>query len=188
MQTKHCKSCDTVKSLEDFTRSKNTFKYSTSQSHHSYCKVCNAARAREWRKTHPNYKGTGRIKSIPKEDRLLMSAIRQRITDAKMRCSKLKKDPPILTDTYLYDLFLKQDRKCAILGVPLAIETENLLTLSLDQIEPDKGYVEGNVQWLSWCVNRAKGELSLDDFYELCSRALEYRKVQRLSNGSESLT
>lgn len=184
MKSKLCKSCNEVKSLDEFTQSNGSFKYVKSQTTHSYCKVCNAARAKKWRDENPNYKGTGRILSIPKEDRLLMSAIRQRLSDARGRCKKLKKSPPDLTDMYLYDLFNKQNRMCAILNVPLAIETKNLLTLSLDQIDPELGYVEGNVQWLSWCVNRAKGELSLEDFYEMCELALDNRKVQRLSKGS----
>jgi len=186
MDTKLCKSCDTVKPLEEFTGSVRAFKYSPSKSKHSYCKMCNAARAREWRKDKPNYRGTGRIKAIPQEDRLLMSAIRQRLVDARTRCKKLKKDPPVLTDIYLYELFLSQNRCCALTGVELLVETNHSLCLSLDQKDPSKGYVIDNVQWLAWCVNRAKGDLSLDHFYEMCEVVLEHRKVQRLSNSSDS--
>lgn len=181
MPTKLCNSCGETKPLDQFTQSKRQFKYSASQNRHSYCKVCNAARAREWRKTRPNYRGTGRINAIPQEDRLLMSAIRQRLSDARGRCKKLKRDAPVLTDIYLYELFLKQNRCCALTGATLVIEPNHPLCLSLDQIEPEKGYIEGNVQWLAWCVNRAKGDLSLDHFYEMCEVVLEYRKVQRLS-------
>lgn len=188
MKTKYCKLCDTVKSLDEFTRTCGKNNYAKTYSHHSYCKVCNAYRAREWRKKNPNYRGTGRIKKFPKEDRLLLSAIRQRIVDAKTRVRKYKKPIPVdLTDQYLYDLFKTQKRKCALTGVILTVETGSPLALSLDQIDPVKGYVEGNVQWLAWCVNRAKGDLCSDDFYDMCEAVLAYRNVQRLSHlGVES--
>jgi hypothetical protein len=181
MQTKYCGSCQTIKPIEQFTSSKRAFKYSSSQSTHSYCKVCNAKRAKEWRDKNPKYKGTGRLKSIPQEDRLLMSAIRQRLVDARTRCKKLKREAPMLSDTYLYELFKAQNGACALTGALLAIQTNHSLCLSLDQKDPAKGYIEGNVQWLAWCVNRAKGDLHIEDFYDMCETVLEYRKVQRLS-------
>lgn len=186
--TKTCSQCGIEKSLEEFTKakaSKNFKSANSKQTHHTYCKSCNASRAREWRKTHTNYKGSGRITDIPAEDRLLMSAIRQRITDAKSRCKKFGKSPPEIADIQMYELYKLQDRKCALTGADFVLETNHQLSPSLDQIDPGKGYVLGNVQWLAWCVNRAKGDLSLSDFYEMCSVVLD-RKEQRLSNGSES--
>jgi hypothetical protein len=181
MQTKFCNSCKEEKAIELFTKAKRQFKYASAQSHHSYCKECNAKRAKAWRENNPGYKGTGKLKAIPQKDRLLMSAIRQRLVDARTRCKKLKREPPAVTAEYLYALFLKQERKCALTGAELVVETNHSLCLSLDQIDASKGYVEGNVQWLAWCVNRAKGDLHMDDFYEMCEIIINYRKVQRLS-------
>lgn len=110
-----------------------------------------------------------------------MSAIRSRLVDAKGRCKKLNKPAPEITDTYLYKLFLDQGRKCALTGTTLAIEKGSPICLSLDQKDPSKGYVEGNVQWVAWAVNRAKGDLSMEDFYDMCSAVLSNRNVQRLS-------
>ncbi len=94
-KSKHCKACDTTKPLEEFSRAKSSKNFKCAKNtHHSYCKQCNASQAREWRKARPGYTGSGKIKAIPIEDRLLMSAIRQRLTDAKIRCKKLKKNPP----------------------------------------------------------------------------------------------
>lgn len=184
---KTCIRCQTSKPLSAFAlvNAVNSFKGAKAK-HHTYCKECNNAYAKEFRKKNPGYQGTGKILLVPKEDRLLMSAIRQRITDAKVRCKKLKRDAPVLTDIYLYELFLKQDRRCALTGAPIKLEIDHPLCLSLDQIDPAKGYIEGNVQWLAWAVNRAKGDLSLDHFYEMCEVVLNNRKVQRLSNGSVS--
>lgn len=183
MQTKHCTQCDTTKPVESFTKSIRAGSYKLQNTdYHSYCKVCNAARARELRKAYgTNYRGTGKLKNVPVEDRYLMSAIRARLSDAKARCRKLNKPLPEVSDTYLYNLFLNQNRKCALTGTPLLVEKQSPVCLSLDQIDPSKGYIEGNVQWLAWAVNRAKGDLSLEDFYDMCSAVLSNRNVQRLS-------
>ena len=181
---KTCGNCGEEKLLCEFTRASAGANFRGGRTpHHAYCRACNAKRAREWRSRNTNYRGSGRILSIPKEDRMLMSAIRCRISSAKGRCKKLKRKEPILTDTYLYELFLLQNRKCALTGAPLSLAKDDPLCLSLDQIDPEKGYIEGNVQWLAWCVNRAKGDLALNDFYDMCSVVLEYRKVQRPSKG-----
>lgn len=183
MQTKHCIQCDTTKPVESFTKANRTGSYKEQTSgYHSYCKACNAARAKELRKAYgTNYRGSGKLKNVPVEDRYLMSAIRARLTDAKARCRKFNKTAPEVSDTYLYKLFLDQERKCALTATPLLVEKQSPLCLSLDQIDPSKGYVEGNVQWLAWAVNRAKGDLSTDDFLNMCSAVLSNRNVQRLS-------
>ena len=186
MQTKFCNDCSSEKPIDDFTRSRANlnFKYSH-QTHHSYCKACNSRRAKEWRDARPNYKGSGRLKMVPKEDRVLMSAIRQRLSDARGRCKKYSKSPPTVTDLELYEIYLLQDRKCSLTGAALSLEKEHPLCLSLDQKDPTKGYTKENVQWLAWAVNRAKGDLSMVDFFGMCEAVLDYRKVQRLSNGAQ---
>lgn len=185
MQSKTCNDCGETKSLDQFTRSSASQSFKTAhQTHHSYCKTCNARRAREWRKARPNYRGTGRLKAVPKEDRVLMSAIRQRLVDARTRCKKFGKNAPTVTDLELYQLFLFQGRACALTGALLNLEKEHPLCLSLDQKDPALGYTKDNVQWLAWAVNRAKGDLSMVDFYGMCQAVLDYRKVQRLSNGT----
>ena len=44
---------------------------------------------------------------------------------------------------------------------------------SVDCIEPTLGYVKGNVQWVSWKVNRAKGDLSNEEFLNMCKAVIE---------------
>lgn len=109
-----------------------------------------------------------------------MSAIRNRLKDAKARSKKYNKDLDV-DDVYLYELFKQQAKCCALTGAELMIEIGHPLCLSLDQIDPTKGYIVGNVQWLAWVVNRAKGDLDTEHFYEMCEAVIEHRKVQRLS-------
>ena len=130
------------------------------------CKNCDAAYAKQWRKKHTNYVGSGKITKYGK-DRLLMSAIGSRLIDARSRAKKKQQLINIDKD-YLLILIKQQNMLCAISGMPLDIKANTLNSLSLDKIIPNKGYVQGNVQWLCWAVNRAKGELSTEDFINMC--------------------
>ena len=182
--TKFCSFCGHTKPIEEFTKNSNISNYRKQSATHAYCKMCNAFKAREWRQANPSYKGSGKLTKFPKEDRLLVSAIRTRLRDAGLRAKKFNKPSPTVSVDYLYELYLKQDKKCALTDVVLTVEKEHPLCLSLDQIDAGKGYKEGNVQWLAWCVNRAKGDLSNEDFLGMCKAVLG--KEQRLSKSNES--
>ena len=187
METKLCISCNEVKPLSDFSRKKRSNHFKTShQTHATYCRACNTRQCAEWRAQNKGYKPSGKVTAVPQEDRLLMSAIRQRLVDARCRCKKLGRSAPEISADYLYNLFKNQKGNCSLSGVPLSLEKDHPHCLSLDQIEPGVGYVEGNVQWLSWYINRAKGEMPTDVFLSMCATVLDHRKVQRLSNGSNS--
>ena len=176
-----CATCKITKPLSEFPQKKKESIKRLKRGHNGYCKLCNAERARLFRKNNPGYKSTGKVVALPIEERPWMSAVRQRLTDAKGRCKKLGRSAPDLTDQYLYQLLLDQNKKCALTGATLMLEPNHALCLSLDQKDPAKGYVEGNVQWLAWCVNRAKGDLELNDFFDMCEIVLQHRKEQRLS-------
>lgn len=112
----------------------------------------------------------------------MVSAISFRLVCARTRAKKYK-DPvePNVDRDYLYQLFKEQGGRCALSGVVLKIEVGAVAALSLDKIKPELGYTKGNVQWLAWAVNRAKGDMEEDVFLDMCRQILEHRKVQRLS-------
>lgn len=149
--------------------------------HESRCRPCKAEYARQWRAKHTNYRGSGKLTAVPKEDRLLMSAICDRLRDARTRALKYNQTEPDLDREYLYQLFKEQDGRCALSGATLKIEKGAVTCLSLDKIDSSLGYVRGNVQWLAWAVNRAKGDMNTDVFVDMCRQIIEYQKVQRLS-------
>jgi len=180
-ETLTCDICKQTQPIEMFTVSWGNNRYSSNRNNR--CKACNAEVAREWRKKNPGYRGSGKIKSIPPEDRMLASAISARVSDAKSRASK-RGQPCDVDREYLYQLFKDQDRKCALTGVDLKVEKKAITCLSLDQIDPAKGYIKGNVQWVAWAVNRAKGDMHTDVFVDMCKKVLEHQKVQRLSKGA----
>lgn len=81
-----------------------------------------------------------------------------------------------ISKEYLWCLFLEQDRKCALTEQDIFFVrniTNNTIsrrmqTASLDRIDNDRGYIEGNVQWVHKDVNRIKREYDQDYFIKIC--------------------
>lgn len=81
-----------------------------------------------------------------------------------------------VTKEYLWALFLRQDQKCALTDIPLYMRPSNGKgTASLDRIDSDKGYEEGNVQWVHKKVNKMKWELSQEEFLALCGAVVRHK-------------
>lgn len=174
MDTKQCSACKQTLTLDNFSRSgrsANNYRGKLSQVRYSSrCKPCASTYAREWRSRNPQYERTrDRGSKVPDDVKLLHSFIRVRLTDAKQRASKFGKEFNIDFD-YCLSLYTGY---CAISKLPLSMSKGDLDIGSLDCIEPSKGYVKGNVQWLSWRVNRAKGEQTQSDFILMCKAVLE---------------
>lgn len=74
-----------------------------------------------------------------------------------------------VTMEFIWDLFLKQDRRCALSGLPLTISTDSYEgDASLDRIDSSKGYIEGNVQWVHKHINFMKNKFDHNYFIEMC--------------------
>lgn len=82
-----------------------------------------------------------------------------------------------VTIEYIWKLFLKQGRRCAISGLELTFDPKgdgrkhkktNRVTASLDRIDSSKGYIEGNVQWVHKHINVMKNEYPQKYFVEMC--------------------
>jgi hypothetical protein len=73
---------------------------------------------------------------------------------------------------FLWDLFLKQNKKCAITNIPICFSSIfgkfSDGNASLDRIDSNKGYTEDNVQWVHKTINMMKNKLSMDEFTEWC--------------------
>lgn len=78
-----------------------------------------------------------------------------------------------ITMKYIWELFLKQNRKCRFSGQALIIGKPGGQTASLDRIDSSRGYVEGNVQWVHKDVNFMKQELSDEYFIKMCKEIAE---------------
>jgi hypothetical protein len=76
---------------------------------------------------------------------------------------------------YLADLLIEQDFKCALTGWDIhAMDIKN--PASLDRIDSNEGYVEGNVQWVYSKVNMMKQRYSQEDFIAVCCAVADKTK------------
>lgn len=86
----------------------------------------------------------------------------------------------LLSIEYGWSLFESQNGKCAISGVPIffmgnrSIET----TASLDRIDSDLGYIDGNVWWVHKDVNALKSDFPLHQFVMWCKIIAEAQCVE----------
>jgi len=79
-----------------------------------------------------------------------------------------------LSGKYLWNLFLKQNRRCALSGIEIVFpkawgaKSKTRITASLDRVDSNKGYVIGNVQWVHKQINTMKMNMSDSEFINLC--------------------
>lgn len=87
--------------------------------------------------------------------------------NARIRNIKFK-----VSKEYLWNLFLKQNKKCALSGINLVMNVGSKVkgqTASLDRIDSSKAYIKGNLQWIHKDINLMKMNLNQDRFIQLCS-------------------
>ena len=84
-----------------------------------------------------------------------------------------------VTAEFLWKLFLKQKKRCALSGVKIVLEkhlgttrSRRLVgqTASLDRIDSNSGYVVGNVQWVHKEINLLKSNYSERAFIYWCRK------------------
>jgi hypothetical protein len=76
-----------------------------------------------------------------------------------------------ITIEYCWELYEKQQGKCALSGLPILFGKNS--TASLDRIDSSIGYTNNNVQWTHKNVNKMKGNFVLNNFIDLCSLIAE---------------
>lgn len=92
---------------------------------------------------------------------------------------------------YVYNLWIKQDKKCALSNIPISFENEQPVvklhpsdpsygkngkkskhnytcTASLDRIDSSKGYILGNIQLVYRDINRMKSDFEQAYFINIC--------------------
>lgn len=76
-----------------------------------------------------------------------------------------------------WDLFLKQNKKCALSGVDLQFGAQSKNnSASLDRIDNSKGYELSNIQWVHKHINFMKRDLEQSYFIEMCKKVTEINK------------
>jgi hypothetical protein len=90
------------------------------------------------------------------------------------RYSKTKKREFTITIEQIYEMWIKQDKKCALSGLDISFENSNqnthdlICTASLDRIDSKKDYTLDNIQLVHKDINMIKKEYNQDYFINLC--------------------
>ena len=90
-----------------------------------------------------------------------------------------------LTKEYLESIY-PTDGMCPLLNIALNWHSppRHDSTPSLDRIDNSKGYIKGNVQWVSWRANRCKNNVTPE---ELLMLAQNYKKIYNQKLYGDSL-
>jgi len=96
-----------------------------------------------------------------------------------------------LTIEDAWDLFLKQERKCALTGIPIVFNKtfngQTSKTASLDRIDSTKGYDISNVQWIHKKINFFKGNMNNLLFIAISNLVSEQQTLDSPSQVFEDL-
>jgi len=89
--------------------------------------------------------------------------------------SKIKNIEFNLTIEYLKSIYPKNNM-CPLLNIPLDWQSSHNhpSTPSLDRVDSSKGYIKGNVQWVSWRANVLKNNATPEELLRL---AQNYKKI-----------
>lgn len=90
--------------------------------------------------------------------------------------SKKRKIELNVSPKYLWKLFLSQNRKCKLSNMDLWFPKtrKDSCSASLDRIDSNKGYIEGNVQWVHKDINFMKQANKQDYFISLCKKVANH--------------
>jgi len=80
-----------------------------------------------------------------------------------------------LTEDDVHKL-IKETKVCSISGRQVVLEINHPDGSSIDRIDNKRGYHLDNVHVVSQLVNKARGEMTIDEFVIMCKQVAEYHK------------
>lgn len=91
-----------------------------------------------------------------------------------------------ITIEQIWDLFLKQNRRCALSGMELKFapsrKAYTQTTASLDRIDSLKGYTMDNIQWVHKSIQRMKMDLEENNFINFCHTISDYHRNKNVDS------
>lgn len=86
------------------------------------------------------------------------------------QCAKHRNKGFYITIDFAWDLFLKQNKCCALTGMALDIDDA-----SIDRIDSLLDYTEDNVWWVHKDINKIKASTNTIEFILMCKSIVDYR-------------
>ena len=103
----------------------------------------------------------------------------------KIRYSAKERDIEFnLTKEYIWNLYIQQNGRCKLTGWKIDFGDGNfeqehgVTTASLDRIDNNAGYIEGNVQWLHKDVNILKQKFGQEYIIKICKAIAENNNAE----------
>lgn len=87
--------------------------------------------------------------------------------------AKDRKIPWDLTAEYVHKI-VKETKHCAISGRQVFLEVNHVDGASIDRIDASKGYTTDNVVITSQIINKARGELTIEEFVKMCQDVVNH--------------
>ena len=110
---------------------------------------------------------------------------------SKIRGDAKRRGIPFEVDRdFLWNLFLKQNKKCILTNLPIKFaqstyeDRHGKTSASLDRIDSTKGYLPDNVAWVHKDINIIKNNLDIFDFYRLCHLVAEKARTRLVAKPS----
>lgn len=122
------------------------------------------------------------IRYLEKIDKLKYGRLSKQKWGEIIRGAVKRNLPFCLTMEEAWNLFIKQDGKCALTGLPIRMYTYYVarkyripITASLDRIDSTKGYTLDNIQWVHKHVQLMKFDLPQTYFIEMCKKVSDHK-------------
>ena len=93
---------------------------------------------------------------------------------------KKKYEGELITFERFETIYNAQGGVCVETGVPFDWASKDLMP-SPDRIDNAVGYLDGNIRFVTWRINRMRGGLSVEDFHTTCTQLPHH------NNGSSTL-
>ncbi len=157
-----CQDCGEWKPLDQFEKNKACW--------HGYarrCRDCSSQKYKEFVSQSP-------FNFLRNSARSLTNSARQR---SKRSADSFSKE--MLVPAKLLALYEAQGGKCVVSGVELTFdytERRQWTNISIDRIDPSKGYEQGNVRLVCLAVNIMRNDMPDDDFFAWMEKIAAFRK------------
>jgi hypothetical protein len=158
---KTCTKCNNVLELSNFYTTGK--KVDGSPKYNSWCKNCISFKMKSyhkktWGEKNLQFNAFKRTKSV----RAYITYLRSKAIKRKNNCISIDK---------LEEIWNKQNGKCALTDwdMTMILGKGNINTnASIDRIDSQKNYVEGNVQFVCRAINSFKSNMKEEDLIHLC--------------------